>query len=237
MDAMRMSVSANRVSPTPQTRVESPRTGGDYNQNSTKVPSYEGELKNVVSTSRDGDTVQVNPTTEEARKRREDGRITEKDQSGAQKAIEERRLAEERRRKAAIEEAKAKEERKQALKDQAPTSYAGKTVSDIENMYRQGIISRSEYEKQKSIKEETNQEAVNSANDFTKKTAKLNGTLTKAQLDQMAIEGAYGKNSNKGPIEAKARMAAMDRITNNNNRQQARIAAEGKRTWDYQLQA
>lgn len=237
MDAMRMSASANRVSSTPQTRVESPRTGGEFNQNSTKVPSTEGDLKNVVSTSQDGDTVQVNPTTEEARRRREEGKVTEKDQSGAKRIIEERRLAEERRRKAAIEEAKAEEEKKQQLKNQVPTSYAGKTVSDIENMYRQGIISRSEYEKQKSIKEETNQATIDSAADFTKKTAKLNGTLTRAELDQMAVSGAYGKNSNKGPIEAKARIAAMDRIANNNNTRQARIAAEGKRIWDYQLQA
>lgn len=249
MDAMRMVGSADSYTSRAAERpITSPAKGnvstaglpGTSNTTETAgdIQSTGPELKNVVSRSSDGDTLQVNSGREEEKRRRRDGQVTEKDdKSRARQLIEERRAAEEKRRQAIKERIAAEEAKKQIESEQQNnSSFAGKSVSDIERMYQQGIISRSVYEKQKAIKEEDNQRVTDNLVDFAKKSGKISGTLSKAELDQMAVSGAFGDNSNDGPVSAKERLDAMDRITEAVNKQQATIT-EGKRTWQFQLQA
>lgn len=169
------------------------------------------ELENVVSISEDGDTVQVDPNTETTAQRAGEGAVT-------------------------MRESDTRSEENSEPPE--ITSFAGYSASQIEQLYLQGRISRQEYETQMANRQErssTNEEQ-NSAN--AKELARLNGTLSRAEMDASAINTAFSNRANdNAPISGTERIAAMERVSDNTRQQQTAVANEGRRQWDYQLQA
>lgn len=177
-------------------------------------------LENVVSRSEDGDTVQVKPETKELTM----GTVTmrESEPSQAQKFLEERR------KKEAEDDSRATE----------ITSFAGYTSSQIERLYQQGRISRQDYEREMANRRDRNEATASNNAQTEREMARLNGTLSRAQMDASAIDAAYGSGSNaNSPASASERIDAMQRMQDYNQTQDSLRVNEGRRQWDYQLQA
>lgn len=182
-------------------------------------------LENVVSVSEDGDTVQVDPKTENVAAMANEGAVTQ--------------------RQSAAESLREKEREDQRLRDEAAndqsqqiTSFAGFTVSQIEQLYQQGRISRQDYERQLQIRQERTQSAMDSNSQNSENLARIDSANNRAQMDAQAIRSAFGDNSNdNAAASATERMTAMQRIQDNNQSRETARISEGRRQWDYQLQA
>lgn len=182
-------------------------------------------LENVVSVSEDGDTVQVDPNTENVAAMANEGAVTERP-SAAQALYEKQQ-----------EDQKAKDE---AANDRSQeiSSFAGYTASQIEQLYQQGRISRQDYERQLQIRQERTQSAMDSNSQNSENIARLNDATNRAQMNASAVKSAFGDNSNdNAAASATERMNAMQRVQDNNQSRETARISEGRRQWDYQLQA
>lgn len=213
-------------------------------------------LKNVVSTSKDGDTVQVDPRTGRLAQRANEGTVRTREsrvasdnnapKTGTDVIAEQIKANEEKKAeliKAQVEaEQKAKlEERQQAREDrnnEQITSFQGYTNSRLEQLYLQGRIAKSDYDREIAARNELATKQQSGSSQTAKIQAKLNGTLVRSQMNAGAIDTAFSNRANNNsPASASMRIDAMQRIQDNRQRQDNISTSEGQRTWAFQLQA
>ncbi len=164
------------------------------------------ELENVIAMSADGDTLQVEQAVSND-SLEENGTVVNK--TGEDKRPEE------------IMGSTSREiDIKETLEDKPRkiTSFAGYTFQQIEQLYRQGRISRQEYEKQLKIKKENAEEARNDNEDKIEELSKLNREYTNTQMDSEAIVTAFsGEANSNAKVSAKERLDIIENMQNANN--------------------
>ncbi len=181
---------------TPAVQPEQPRP----EETAAEQKREDKELENVVSISKDGDTVQVKPESsqkleddafgtviklpDDAEKEKEETaqqiKENEKRREELEEAIERNQEAAERRAENAEKQAgEAKEDQDELLGN--ITSYAGYTDSQLETMYLKGDISKIDYDKEMNSREERREaEATN--------TTEFNQTMTDNALQERRVE-------------------------------------------------
>lgn len=222
-------------------------------QEDQRRTQQERQRENVVSMSQDGDTLQVNPSTEDMIARAQEGSVSRREaesstqaQEVIKKQIEEQQAKAEARRqeaqKAAMEAARqnsAADARQNGQQNgQQITSFAGYSSSQLEQLYQRGQISKQDYDREVARRNENSQTQQENNSQLSQEAARLNGTMTRAQMDARAINGAFGQGANaNSPATASQRVDAMQRVQDGIRTNETLKNNEGRRTWDYQLRA
>lgn len=223
------------------------------NQQDQRRTQQERQRENVVSMSQDGDTLQVAKSTEDMIARAQEGSVSRREadsstqaQEVIKKQIEEQQAKAEARRqeaqKAAMEAARQKSaadaQQNGQQNGQQITSFAGYSSSQLEQLYQQGQISKQAYDREVARRNENSQTQQENNSQLTQDAARLNGTMTRAEMDARAINGAFGPGANaNSPATATQRIDAMQRVQDGIRTNETLKNNEGRRTWDYQLRA
>ncbi len=195
-----------------------------------KVPPAQEELENVVAVSKDGDTVQVKPETEEALELRGSFSVSE-DNGSAADEIRDRMMedfeemkAESReailaQREAQAQAAEAARENASDENTEASESGAVSAVSQsltgisdaqLEKMYVDGSISRYDYDREMQSRESATEAAKANNSEASRQMGVINAESANEKQTSEAIESAYGGDSALPPQIAKDVLEAMD---------------------------
>jgi len=184
----------------------------------------ERELENVVAVSEDGDTVQV---SEEGNEKLEDQargsvkRLDQQEEPQAAQVLEEQARAAREMREAiqAAREARAQsreESREQAGEEQAReeetreiTSFAGYTNTQLERLYRDGAISRHDYEQEMEAREDDQAATMEEGRELDRQMGQIASARQQVQADEETVETlASGESSDSIDVQIRAQMLA-----------------------------
>ncbi|MCR4909574.1 MAG: hypothetical protein K5985_12160 [Lachnospiraceae bacterium] len=191
------------------------------------------ELDDVVSVSKDGDTVQVKPESaqkleddafgtmirlsdddeEEKAETEQQVKENEKRREEIEEAVERNREAAERRAENAEKQAgEAEEDQEELLGNNNITSYAGYTDSQLETMYLKGDISKIDYDKEMTAREERREAE-------TTNTAEFNQTMTanalqerKVEISEESLKLAFAPTANNETIRPEDRVDIVEKL-------------------------
>ena len=166
----------------------------DAEKPSAQKQEIREQLENVVSKSKDGDTVQVSDKSSEKLEEDAFGRVDIlKKEDEAKKAEEEK-------------EKEAEEKEQQRI-----TSFAGLTEDQLEMMYRKGEISKQEYDKQIELKESLKETEEKVEGDTEKMVKGVLASENKMNRDSEEMKAAFSDDSSD-TTKAAERINLMDTI-------------------------
>ncbi len=176
-------------------------------------------LENVISTSKDGDTVQASQAAiEQLKEDEEDGRVVDKNSLMAQKEVT-ATVGSDKERTEAMKEAEAKakeeaearraeaerarEERSEKLSadgDKAiPASFNSYTDEQLKQLFLKGDISKQSYDREIEKRESKTAEAQEQNASFQKENAQNVGRLEENARDAVEIKNLESPDSSKEP--------------------------------------
>ena len=165
------------------------------------------KLENVVAMSSDGDTLQV--------KRTFFGKGSEQNGSVVDKTDVEKRSEEPAKSGGDLEinAEKSSEDMPRKI-----TSFAGYTLQQIEQLYRQGQISRQQYEKQLELKKTQTEEMRSGDKERIEELSRLSREYTGTKMDSEAVATAFSKDSNSNAkVSAGDRLEIMENLKKTND--------------------
>ncbi len=199
-------------------------------EETTRQAEKEAEqLEDVVSISKDGDTVQVKP--ESAQKLEDDAfgtvirrsdeeekeenaqliKESEKRREEIEEAIEKNREAAERRAENAEKQSAEAEEDQQALTGNI-TSFAGYTDSQLETMYLKGDISKIDYDKEMSSREEKREAETANTAEFNQTMTENGLERTKVEINEETLAQAFAPGANNDTIRPEDRVDIVEKL-------------------------
>lgn len=132
--------------------------------------------------------------------------------------------------------AEAAEESAQARQAQRPSTFAGVTNQQLEQMYRDGQISRYAYDSEIEAREVREEELRDENEELTTEAARLQDRQREVTGAGDEIRNATSDNASD-TLTAKQRLEAIEKVEKmqDGNTEKARREEEQGRLWDYQL--
>ncbi|MCR5627149.1 MAG: hypothetical protein K6F99_07515 [Lachnospiraceae bacterium] len=197
-------------------------------------------LKNVVSVSKDGDTVQVSEEATEKIEEESIGTVTsKKEETATEKRLEDQKeeaieKAEERRQ---LEEIRLEQERTSPTKErleaekedqdklrldaaehstasQGITSFSGYTNTQLHQLYLKGDISKQQYDSEVAAREERTEELQEENSELAEKGATLVRASQTNEQDEIQLENIFSEDANDN-IEARDRAETIMTLQKN----------------------
>ncbi len=205
-------VTPTRIQSVAATAPESPQKAAEKKP----VEKEEKEpLKDVVSVSEDGDTVQVVRESEEKLEDELFGRVDVLDQelSGVYNAEKEITNIEIKDPDEEEEEDKALKIEEEPVEEKEIQSYAGYTDQQLEQMYLKGEISKQDYDSEMELRESREAEAVEEDEENARLAGKMAATENMGKQDEIELKKVFSEDASD-TFKAGDRAEIIDTLEN-----------------------
>ena len=196
-------------------RTTSPDPAEKVSETQKDQKDQQKELEDVVSVSKDGDTVQVREDSAELLEDEKFGKVDVLDQelAGVYNAREETPNIEIKQPEPVETEEKVSEIDTESGQGTQINSYAGYTDSQLEQMYLKGEISKNDYDKEIAARKAREEEMKTEDSEDSKLAGKLAGAENKEDEDSIEMKKVFSEDASD-TFSAKQRADVIDTLQN-----------------------